>query len=274
FSGRRGKNISKIDKVISQYHQTGFQDVNGKAIVLSRMLAICARWLKEKAEKTGTNTSNRRFHIEQLAKAAFLELKSFENEKTRVLTPMDRFNHNKSVHTRNLVTKPLHNGYHLERSHYLHNEKTSNPISGPAIDNRWHSAKERLDYVSSKISNPQQREQFRVMLQKNSWTEVTPVEVEMLARYFDWESSIGRVEFVKKEERISKYMVVYKGHSVDFETGEGKPYDTKCLRDKHMFSVDSYGNLFASEYRELGKGLNWNHSSYNAGKDVVCAGNL
>ena len=40
-----------------------------------------------------------------------------------------------------------------------------------------------------------------------------------------------------------------------------------------MYAMDEYGTLFASPAAGLARrGQYWNHSSFNAGKDVICAG--
>ena len=41
-----------------------------------------------------------------------------------------------------------------------------------------------------------------------------------------------------------------------------------------MYAIDEYGNLFAKNSRALNGVGYFNHSSFNAGKDILCAGML
>lgn len=47
---------------------------------------------------------------------------------------------------------------------------------------------------------------------------------------------------------------------------------TTDMRDGWPFAMDRYGNLFCADNR--GHGGQFNHSSFNAGKEVICAGNM
>jgi hypothetical protein len=68
-------------------------------------------------------------------------------------------------------------------------------------------------------------------------------------------------------------MVVYQGYNNDFETFQGQAYDTQGDPNGYMYAMDEYGTLFASAAAGMAVGTQyWNHSSFNAGKDVICAG--
>jgi len=277
FTSHRGKSISKIDNLISKYHGTGFHDEAGKAKALSLLLAACAHWLKEKAIKQSQSTVTRRLQIELLAREAFSELKGFKKA-----SGLDHFNFNKGKNLQvPLHTKPLDRGYHLEREQFL-NGSGKTPIQGAKIDGAfWHGQNNKEKWLSF-LTKEDQKQRLRQMLEKNSWTELTLEEVGYLSLISEagLKQPLDRVGFIDKRERAGQFLVVYKGEKADFETVAGDPYDTGDNAGKtHMFAVDSYGNLFASrpdfEAKDKeNKKVLWNHSSFNAGKDVVCAGHI
>lgn len=76
------------------------------------------------------------------------------------------------------------------------------------------------------------------------------------------------VLFLNKQERIKRLLMVQAGLLYDgFET----PFDTGHF--VRAFVIDEYGNLYASN-EIFDRCYSFNHSTLNAGKDVVCAGTL
>jgi hypothetical protein len=81
------------------------------------------------------------------------------------------------------------------------------------------------------------------------------------------------VFFADKGTRAANLMVIYQGYNNDFETLQGQAYDTQGDPNGYMYAMDEYGTLFASPAAGMAHGNQmWNHSSFNAGKDVICAG--
>jgi hypothetical protein len=113
-----------------------------------------------------------------------------------------------------------------------------------------------------------------------SFGELTPNDYNLIAdAYSDSLLSQNRgVHFSDKSERSAQLMIVYPGYNADFENINGAPFDTIMHGlfnpdAGYMYAMDSYGTLFASSPDGLAMGNDfWNHSSFNAGKDVVCAG--
>ena len=76
------------------------------------------------------------------------------------------------------------------------------------------------------------------------------------------------VLFMDKEERTKCLVLILNGL-----LGEGfdKPFD--CANWPRAFVIDKYGNMYASN-EVFDKSVNFNHSTFNAGKDVICAGTI
>jgi hypothetical protein len=81
----------------------------------------------------------------------------------------------------------------------------------------------------------------------------------------------GDVNYLKKAERY-KVMAIPDGH------GNLRDYND-ALITTHAFKVtayamDKYGNLLCKDADPLNGAFFFNHSSFNAGQDVICAGTL
>ena len=270
FTSHRGSSISKIDSLVTAYHKKPFHDLEAKAKVLSAILAECARWLKAKAGKSGISASIRRKEIQELAKSAFGELKV--NLK---VSETDRFNLNKSGNVgRGFELKPLHGGYGLERTGYEQSSQKKSerqsPLWGPGILGAHQTGTKNIKQITL---TPIQINYMQEILKKD-WNQLTLLEAEDLGKIWGVvnEREMERVQFLHKTER-SEYFVVYKGDKYDFETPKGAPYDTSDgLHQRYMYAVDEYANLFVSKPSQGKNGMRWNHSSFNAGKAVLCAG--
>jgi hypothetical protein len=83
----------------------------------------------------------------------------------------------------------------------------------------------------------------------------------------------SKVHFADKDTRSARLMVIYQGFNADFEDTQFHAFDTQADPNGFMFAMDEYGTLFARAAAGLATGGQyWNHSSFNAGKDVICAG--
>jgi hypothetical protein len=83
-----------------------------------------------------------------------------------------------------------------------------------------------------------------------------------------------RVEFMKRDERIKHLVIVKNGLLYQ----EGKVYSCKVDRNDlwaATYAIDRHGNLFSKKAAEASRdNLRFNHSSYCAGKEIICAGTL
>jgi hypothetical protein len=270
----RSKSIKPIDNALAAFDQVrNSYNLGIKSEALQTLLGQCAHWLKVKQTKVSSNSALRRNAILQLAQQTFDELKTMQRARG-----VDFYNLNKSITTGNQVNyqkKSLSGGYINERKLYLANNKTANPIAAGFV----HAGQQNIPDVGYGRSFTE-RDQADAILNK-SFSTLTDRDYLLLARAYASSMQNQQAEvvhFSNKEERSGKLMVVYPGYNNDFEDINGQPFDTIMQGlfapdAGYMYAMDEYGTLFASPPDGLAKrGAYWNHSSFNAGKDVVCAG--
>ncbi len=143
------------------------------------------------------------------------------------------------------VTKSLEPGYAHERAQYTHYAKASNPFSGTAMH---------------------EKQQDPAAMSMGGFVATgTNLQVK-------------RVEFLKRDERLQHLLVIRNGLLYQ----GGQPYDCPTKTGTGYvairaatFAMDRYGNLFSKPTAEASKAnLRFNHSTYLAGKEVLCAGTL
>jgi hypothetical protein len=143
------------------------------------------------------------------------------------------------------ATKSLEAGYANERAQYTHFQKQSNPYSGTAL----HGAGK------------------------------DPAAMGM-GQFVATSAHLGveRVEFMKRDERVEHLLIVKDG--LCYQGGVPYSCDTKSgtgyvAVKAATFAMDRYGNLFSKKVAAASReGLRFNHSTYLAGKEVICAGTI
>ena len=265
FRDVRGANIKPIDTALEAYDAVRHGYNNGaKSQTLSTLLAECARWLKTKKDKAGGSVVARRAVILQLANDAFVELRAIQRAGGK-----DFYNLNKAIATGNQANhlkKSLSGGYAHERNTYVRGGKAQHPASGSAL----HGLHDNLQYVGlgAGFNTPQGRD-----LMTRDWGHLTEADFDLLAQMQTAQGGAASVHFADKDSRAANLMVVYQGYNADFEDTSSRAFDTQADANGFMYAMDEYGTLFASAAAGLAtRGNYWNHSSFNAGKDVICAG--
>lgn len=82
----------------------------------------------------------------------------------------------------------------------------------------------------------------------------------------------GHVGFYRKTNRL-EFLVMISGNSL--VDAQDKSYNTTGFENTNMYAIDGYGNLFVTDAIGLTKHVEYfNHSSFNAGKAVMSAGEL
>jgi len=265
----RSASIKPIDDDLRAYDAVrNTPNLGKRSQALSTLLSECARWLKAKQAKVSTNSTARRLAITNLATEAFNELKTINRA-----SGTDFYNLNKSITTGGQVNyqrKGLSAGYSNERKMYLANNKTSSPVAAGFV----HAGMANLPHTGFG-RNFDMAAEAQLVLNK-PFSSLTEQDFALIAR--GYADSIGGnttpdlVHFSNKAERSGQLMVVYQGYNADFENINGQAFDTQD-EPAYMYAMDEYGTLYASKPTGLAHGTNyWNHSSFNAGKDVVCAG--
>ncbi len=113
-----------------------------------------------------------------------------------------------------------------------------------------------------------------------NFENLTFAQFQRLANYFSGSnmSMQNPVHYARKEERINKYMLLPWGGQycrppmVPYTSGSGTDF-------VDMYAMDRYGNMMSVKSSQLlqdssGAMSQFNHSSLNAGNDVICAGTI
>lgn len=244
---RRGL-LSAVDTALGDWNN-GNCHGNRKRYLL-RIIRACRGWLRAKHGKTTSLCNRRRTAVETLAAQAFhrLQYESFRQHKQR---------------GHHFTGRGLQGGYAHERTTYLQSHKQS------ALSGSTASA-----FISGSaaygIQNPP------------NFNTMSLMEFEQLVRNHapEWMEPM-EVEFFTRNERTKRLVVptggrLYKGPNQRFDTGGGQ----------FAYAMDLNGNLFSTDHHVEGDRQQrydtptrdfysrFNHSTFNAGKDVVCAGIL
>jgi hypothetical protein len=298
FGRARGGNMIQVDQALLTYwNGIGKKDAKNDLGLLFGVLRQCQRWLKKKygkAESTkffGKTLANegfirRRNVIANLADDVLTEIALLLATRVGVGTAHAqqrlRFDRRKlevlrSGASRGPQSKSMSNGYGFERESYLARGKQM-PISGSGI----HSMTDNLNSPTS---------QWRQLLSPGDVAVIDPIFAKSADQLTmqDWETLervgkntggglYGDVVYMTKEERLAFIVFV--------DPGSGKLQDANgqdVTRDD-AYAMDEYGNLFVKPNQirasRLAKGdqdpnsIIFNHSSFNAGKNIVSAGEM
>jgi hypothetical protein len=168
-------------------------------------------------------------------------------------------------------------GYRSERSDFT-TQKAAQNLGGTTT----HLNAAGGSFVHDAIDNhagwqPNFPANIQTILAKN-FSVLTQQEFRAVVEYFDGGGGVHasghetHVHFVRKDERLNEYLVMVddNGHLIQ----RGALLDFKTFG---MWAMDEYGNLIVNPrpavlYSGPAGQAQFNHSSLNAGNDVVCAG--
>lgn len=247
----RGKYLKKIDKALEVWSTYARPDHQHRIHLLGSILTNCKRWQTKKAGKESDNCQLRRLAVEDLAKKAFTRMQ-FEICQDR------------KVHRGRLAGMPLQapvGSFAHERTTYEDSGKTS-AISGTTA----------VAIIRSAANSPQ----ATAFLAGRSFDQLDAVDFERLVREFAPDPNLMfdeiEVQFLRKRGRIEKLIVMENGTLFDgpdhrFDTGEDASLETGGF----PYAIDNYGNLLSCAEPPPAN-PRFNHSTFNAGKSVVCAG--
>jgi hypothetical protein len=271
---KRGKELTAIDMAMDAW-QDGFCVPQQKIAALIGIAGACDAWVEAKKEKQSENTAWRMIAVTTLrdqvvARLAFERIPRAQPQDPALAfrqKQIDAFEERKRIQKQYqfaggtpLPVRPLHGGYAKERESYIESDKTA-AASATTVhtmiakeDGQW--AKLRFDKLTL--------EQFNEIAQSAK------------AHYFS-----PHVKFYKKADRITKLIIVEQGLMWDgpnnlFDTGDAA---TTMDEGLYPYAIDEYGNLISvnevdKKLAMIGKGERFNHSTLNAGKNVVCAGTI
>jgi hypothetical protein len=243
FKRHRGKLLSRIDHALGAWRD-GLGSAKERIERLVVIVGACRDWLEGNAENDSSIYTLRRTAVQQLAEQAFarLQFELFEERKANN-------NYTGSM-------QPMQGGYIHERTSYLASGKQQ-ALSGST--------------ASALVKNAQT---IGVDLQGKTFNQLTRAEFENLVRtHAPKQLMETEVIFLKKQDRIGKLVVIENGV---LWSGSESRLNTGPIDGGWPYVLDGYGNLYTTDHHEQGRKLpahqRFNHSSFNAGQDVISAG--
>lgn len=301
----RGSKLQKIDSALYEYHKDN--SIKNLNVLLSVYLA----WLKAKVDRRQSTTlplsrdqprganeplARRRSAVAELAQAALNELAArsagYEAGSAAHLYQRRKISWLAKAPDERSQSKGLDAGYQLERNAVVRLKKqgknnafTDWIVSASGLHAAqgnivsYNALQEDIVGPSGKPLIGRQLTNIVKIAKKpiQDWTETEIEEIQRLAEK-QW---AGKVEYLHKKVRYD-YMVNYDGSGLLrwHKTGE---LITTVVANGHQtaYAMDCYGNLYC---RNVAGGFArdsvtfelkfFNHSSFNAGKNVICAGVL
>jgi len=219
----------------------------------------CRRWLNSKDKKDSKNSLKRKTEVKKVITGCLEWISEFDDALYRAL---HGFNQNKATYQQNVANyasknyggpygkaKEMASVYKHERSLYLKSDKTRAP-SASKLDPEFDRYKDQLD-------------SRRFAKKPEDFGDLTEDQYAQLDRLTGGGND---VIYLKKFHRL-RCMVIPQNQLLYDITGS--PFTTD-QQYGWPYAMDKYGNLFSTDDRAA-QGQ-FNHSSFNAGKDVICAG--
>ena len=242
FSARfksRGNNMDAIDAALHRWEATCNKSAVSSFDKTAMLMIIereCDSWLVRKRDKSSRIANFRRGTIQQLKTDA---KKAAAYMRNKYYTEQKTQKQAHQLGGGRLPTKSLDGSYKLERQHYVQQGKTSYPYAAGAM----HDAGKDLDSMS-------------------------------LAEYAS--ADVARVYYHNRAERMQYMTVIEGGLFYDWEEKADCPVQDiwgvqTCIAG--MYAVDKYSNLFVRPQTSP-EDTFFNHSSFCAGKEVMCAGTI
>lgn len=245
---KRGRSsLRDIDLLLSRCDKLSVLQPAERMQILVGLCRALRAWLTKKEGKTTGNSEFRRAAIVRLGNQAFarLQYEDFQRHKTNFNSSQAR------------PVKSLAPGYMNERLHYVNNNK-------------------QFAYSGS---------QLRVLVQGGdtfgvqgvtSFDQLTLQQFDAIGRAYGQMSNDYelKVKFFNKQEKTTSLIYVEDGYLIQ----DGNRKLTADQGAEFMYAIDKYGNILGvsleAGHKMAGNSVRFNHSSLNAGKDVICAGML
>jgi hypothetical protein len=251
----RDSHLRLIDMTLERFDKVKTSVMKNEQIARAiKVCGMCDHWLRVKAGKQTKTAAMRRTEVETLGRQCWNFAQFVVFEKRKAQSPGGKGN-----------LRSLQPGYTAERTLYVASGKTQNPISG--------------SYMHEAVSDPN----AQAIIGNKTFSQLTDQDYVALDNAFQGSldlpdpmdpGSLAKTQvkravlFLNKEERTKRLLLILNGL-----LGEGFDKPFHCGNFDRAFVIDQYGNLYASN-EIFDKSSNFNHSTFNAGKDVICAGTL
>ncbi|WP_375446000.1 hypothetical protein [uncultured Fibrella sp.] len=280
----RGSNLKEVDEALQEYWKDAKRGSPQQVIHLINVLKACATWFKRKQGKSDNKSLGggsdlfirRKVVIDDLGRAALADLNTaLAGASANTITPQQKFAiqfHKNKFNTLNNAltqaptpTKSMEQSYQPERSTYLASKKVK-AVSGTGV----HAVHGDINSGSVAMMNqyPAKRSDAVSQALRKDVNLLTDADFKALDEYARKAKMHLDVVYTKREDR-DKLMV--------FVDGQGRLCDVNNVlistNGPVLYAMDRYGNLFC-EKEKTKRGVIYNHSSFNAGNDVICAGGI
>ena len=284
----RGSNLKEVDEALQEYWKDAKRGSPQQVIHLINVLKACATWFKRKQNKSDNKSLGggsdlfirRKIVIDDLGRAALADLNTaLAGASANTITPQQKFAiqfHKNKFNTLNNAltqaptpTKSMEQSYRPERSTYLASKKEK-AISGTGI-HMVHGDMTGISDASKALYPAKQSDAVKQALRKeiNLLTDADFKALDEYARKAPKGGMHLDVVYTKREDR-DKLMV--------FVDGQGLLCDVNNVlistNGSVLYAMDRYGNFFYEKEKIMERGVIYNHSSFNAGNDVICAGEI
>lgn len=270
----RGPLISLVDTALKNWDALILRGSGEEKVkALRQIVKVCAYWLQVKNAAAGHSAlrTKRTTHIRNLLNAAIAALGNFDPGEAAfagrkaqaientVVVPTEIKKTRLTRHVKSISgmsnpnTKSLDAGYQHERTHYeKHGKKTQETITPGA------------SFAHQNLP----------MFDQMDWDNLGYDQFSQLIQGID---KNGYTSYLPKGERL-QYLILDAGANNLRRPGSQGNYNTSHNDLPHnrgdMWAMDRYGNLFVKDDALIADVGHFNHSSFNAGKEVMCAGML
>ena len=265
FKRGRDETLHLIDLSLGQFDRirnTGH--LNAKKFHAFRICDQCAAWMIAKNGKETATAALRREGIDRLGNQAwrFLQYWQFADRKID-----DAYV--------GVELRSLRDGYRVERDQYMtsknHGGRGQNPISA--------------SHTHDWMKDLQDEGRLPPALAGKTFDQLTEADFQMLDDvYLPDQANMAdpasmaktkmarSVLFLHVEDRMQRLLLIRGGLLwVGFDSKLNAP---KGFYGGSPYAIDKYGNFYTMSLDAAPRGTFFNHSSFNAGKDVICAGIL
>ncbi len=294
---RRGATLKLVDAALAEYEAYKGNNPMEQAAYLYMVIKSCDRYAKKLAgvrKSYSGQSSTESAAIQKLREDGVADLRRLAIAKMAAVAPeaglgLQVFNARKARGVQH-ATKALHGHYAPERSDYTANKARSDkawrsnkkvqlgsnaPLAGSLI---WGKADHMIEMGTRDVAALKGSE-LKLATKLRQIGEL-PDDV---AIYHLLGNEVGnwKVNYLNKIQRM-KYLIVPNAEGI-FMDVQGKLVDPPG--GKLMYAMDRFGGLYAGPavnndslhdvFRDTGiKGEYFNHSSFNGGREVICAGIL
>jgi hypothetical protein len=272
---KRGSTLLRVDGALEnwQLQKDGAPRAQLQALYL--IIKECDRYLKKHSLFGGSNgqmklgghrsgPSLRSQKVAALRAAALSELRRVAPTIRRALgyVELQKQRHQEKLRGgQGTLTKSLGGGWHYEREQWVQGRKQSMPNSGTMVYQALNAAPfvsdqfmdDHPDIFAKRLVSELSMDEFQILSQVGGNTKVS---------YYN---KISRLQFLALPDGKGGYT------DIDERPIDMKEYN-KGTADLHMYALDHHGNLFTREAPKSQGEEFFNHSSFNAGREVICAG--